>query len=178
MRKLEKLAWPAILAASTVIGSLAIACMMPFVALAVVVAASLPPRRAFATVTAIVAANQAIGFVFLGFPADSYTVAWGAALWVATLAAVGVARTIVGPTGEIVATRLALAAAAAFAAYELLLFCFATLVGGVDTFTPAIVARIAQNDALWLVALMAVRLLVTGVAPQTFGAWPNLRLAR
>ena len=56
MRKLEILAWPAILAASTVIGSLAIACMMPFVALAVVVAASLPPRRALTTVTAIVAA--------------------------------------------------------------------------------------------------------------------------
>ena len=177
MRKHETLAWPAILAASTVIGSLAIACMMPFVALAIVVAMSLPNRRAIATVTAIVAANQVIGFAVLGFPADAYTVAWGAALFGATLAAMGIARWVVGPGGEIIATRLTLAGAAAFITYEALLFAFATQVGRVETFTPAIIAQLARNETLWLIALTALRLLTTGVAPQTFGARPNLRLA-
>ncbi|MBP6013593.1 MAG: hypothetical protein KBA31_15305 [Alphaproteobacteria bacterium] len=177
MRTLQNSAWPSVLAASTIAGSLAIACMMPFVALAVVVAASMPARQAVFTVTAIVAANQAIGFAFLGFPADGYTIAWGAALWGASLASLATARLIVGPSPDLSATRIALASLAAFAAYEALLYAFATQVGGIETFTPAIIMQLAQNEALWLLTLVTLRLLVTGAAPAIFGAQPRLRLA-
>jgi hypothetical protein len=177
MRTLQNLAWPAVLAVATIVGSLAAACMMPFVALSVVVAASLPTSRAVFTVTAIFAANQAIGFTLLGYPAESYAIAWGAALWGATLASLFVARAITGANGDLSAARLALAGVTAFAAYETLLFGFATLVGGLETFTPAIIAQLAQNEALWLFALVALRLLVTGAAPAIFGAQPRLRLA-
>lgn len=177
MRHPQNLAWPATLATTTIIGSLAVACMMPFVALAVVVAATQSIRHAVAAVTAIVAANQAIGFAFLGFPADGYTVAWGVALWGATLAALGVARTIVRPTGDMNVARIALAGAAAFGTYEALLFAFATQVGGVETFTPTIIAQLAGNETLWLLVLSALRLAVTSAAPSIFGAPPRLRLA-
>jgi hypothetical protein len=175
MRKI--LAWPIALAASTIVGSLAAACMMPFVALAVVVALSLPIRPALVTVSAIVVANQAIGFTFLGFPAESYTVAWGAALWGATLAAWGIARMVMRPQGDLGAARLLLAGAAAFGTYEALLYSFATQVGGLETFTPAIIVQVALNEGLWLITLVALRLALTGVAPAVFGAQPRLRLA-
>ena len=170
MHNLQNLAWPAVLAAATIVGSLAAACMMPFAALAVVVAVSMPPRRAVLTVTAIFAANQAIGFLFLGFPLALYTFAWGAAIGIATLAALATARPIAGPSNDLNAARTMLAGAAAFAVYEALLFAFATQVGGVETFTPAIVAQLAQNEAIWLAALVTLRMLVTGAAPAIFGA--------
>ena len=177
MNDLKNLAWTVALAGATIIGSLAAACMMPFVALAVVVAASLPMRHGIVAVTAIFAANQAIGFAFLGYPAEAYTFAWGAALWGATLAAWSVARSIVGPSRDLRAARLVLAAIAAFGTYEVLLFAFATEVGGAETFTPAIVAQLAANEGLWLLALAGLRLGVTGAAPAIFGAQPRLRLA-
>lgn len=177
MRTLQTLAWPATLAASTILGSLAAACMMPFVALVVVVAASMPTRHALITATAIVGVNQAIGFTFLGFPMESYTIAWGAALWGATLVSLAVARTLVSPGEDLSVARIVSAAVAAFVAYEALLFAFATQIGGVETFTPAIIAQLAQNETLWLFALVALRMLVTGTAPAIFGAQPRLRLA-
>ena len=176
MDNIKPLAWPAVLAATTVIGSLLAACMMPFVALAVVVAASLPTRQGIVALTAIFAANQAIGFAFLGFPMELYTFAWGAAIGVATLAAWATARLLVNPAGDLSTTRLALAGTAAFVTYEALLYAFATQAGGTDTFTATIIAQLAQNEAVWLFVLVALRLLVTGTAPAIFGAQPQLRL--
>lgn len=177
MRQLENLAWPLILAAATIVGSIAAACMMPFAALATVVAASMPFRRGVVTVTAIVAANQAIGFAFLNFPATLYTAAWGVALYVATLTALAVAHRTIGNDRDLVATHLILACASAFAAFEAILFAFANTAGGLETFTPSIIALLARNEALWLGALAALRLLATGWAPAVFGAPPRVRLA-
>jgi hypothetical protein len=175
-RMFEAVAWPVVLSVSTVLGSLAAACMMPFVALAVVVAGSMPSKRGVATVTAIVAANQAIGFSLLSFPFDLPTAAWGIALLCGTLAAFGVARGILGDSSDFIAARLAFAGASAFAAYELLLFAFAHVAGGIETFTPEIVWLIGRNETIWLVALVTLRLIATGFAPHVFGARPRLRL--
>ena len=177
MRQLENIAWPLILAAATIVGSIAAACMMPFVALATIVAASMPFRRGVATVTAIAAANQAIGFVFLNFPATLYTVAWGLALYGATVAALVIAQRTIGNDRDLVATRLILAGALAFVTFEAILFAFANMAGGLETFTPSIVALLARNEALWLAALTALRLIATGWAPAIFGAPPRVRFA-
>ena len=177
LRTLQKFAWPATVATATIIGSLAAACMMPFVALAVVVALSLPLRRAVITVTAIVAANQAIGFAYLGYPAESSTIAWGAALWGATLASLVVARTLVNQSSDISVARVVVAGLVAFGVFEALLFAFATQVGGLETFTPAIVMQLARNEAFWLLGLVTLRLFATGAAPAIFGAQPRLRFA-
>lgn len=176
MDNIKPLAWPAVLAATTVIGSLIAACMMPFVALAVVIAASLPARQAIFALTAIFAVNQAIGFIFLGFPLEAYTFTWGAAIGVATVATWATARLLVNPAGDLNAARLALAGAAAFVTYEALLFVFATQAGGKETFTSAIIAQLAQNEAIWLAVLVTLRVGVATTAPAIFGA-QRLRLA-
>lgn len=167
-------AWAAALAVATVAGSLASACMLPFVALAVVAAATLPRAGALATVGIIWAANQAIGFGLLGYPGTTYAIAWGLAIGVAALAATVVARAIVD---AFAVPRLVAALVAGFAAYELLLFGFAHVMGGLGTFTPAIVGQIAANEALWFVVLVGVRFALTRALPRWFGTPATLRFA-
>ena len=48
--------------------------------------------------------------------------------------------------------------------------------GSLSTFTPAVVAQIALNEAIWLVGLAAAQLLLTWRAPRLFGAAPALSL--
>lgn len=170
-------AWPATLAFATIVGSLAIACMMPFVALAVMTAATMPLRRAIATMTAIWFANQLLGFTVLGFPWTAYAFGWGGALGAASIMSVVVARHLVAGTNDLVVARLTAAFAVTFATYEALLFGFATIVGGRDMFTPGIVAQIAVNDALWFAGLLALRIALSSTAPRWFGPKPALRFA-
>jgi hypothetical protein len=171
-------AWPLVLGLTTVIGTLATACMMPFVAVAVIIGATMAPRRAVAAMAAIWLSNQLLGFTLQGFPATPYVLAWAGALGAASLAAMMVARAVAAGTGDLVAVRLAAAFAAAFIAYEALLFAFATAAGGLQTFTPDIVTRIAVNDAIWFAALLGLRIGLTRAAPRLFGTAPALRFAR
>lgn len=175
--QVEHVAWPATLAASAVVGSLALACVLPFAALATIAAATMSRGRAAATVFAVWAVNQAIGFGILGYPRVPDTIGLGGALLVAALAALLVAKAIIGDTRELVAARLVGGFAAAFAAYEVVQFGFAHIFGGLETFAPAIVLQILANDAIWLAALAAARLLLTRTAPNLFGAPDRLRLA-
>ena len=171
------LAWPAALAFATVAGTLLISCMMPFVALAAMVARSMPPGRAVATLVAIWSANQLIGFALLGYPATAYTFAWGVALLAAALAAMAAARAVDGGTTETTVTRLFAGFALAFAVSETALFAFASVVGGVETFAPAIVAQLALNETLWFAGLVALHIVLTRSAPRWFGPSAALRLA-
>ena len=169
-------AWPMALAAATVAGTLLTACMTPFVALGVMAAATMPRGRAALTVGGVWLANQALGFTVLGYPHTPSTFAWGGALGVAGLAAMLAASLLVG-RGGVSALRLVTAFVAGFAVYEGLLFAFALAAGGLETFAPPIVARIAANEGVWLAGLAAVHLLLTWRAPRLFGAAPALRLA-
>ncbi len=166
--------WTIVLASATVAGTLATACMMPFVALATMTAATMPRSRAAATIGAAWALNQIIGFGLLGYPADVLTIGWGVALLAAGLVAMIVAARLLDSTG-LVTYRLAPAFLAAFAAYEGGLFAFASFAGGTNTFTAPIILRILANDACWFAALLAAHAVLTRVAPRTFG--PGLRVA-
>lgn len=176
-RSASEWAWPAALAIATVTGSLAAACMMPFVALAVLAAATMPTRRAGLTIGAIWAANQALGFTVLGYPATGYAASWGVALGVASLAAGLVGRTVLRGRHDLAAVPMLLAFGAAFVAYEALLFGFALVAGGTDTFAPAIVLQILVNDGLWFAGLSALYVVLTRAAPRLFGPAPAVRLA-
>ena len=72
--------WPLTLAAAAILGSLALACMMPFVALATLAAATMGRAQAVVTVGGIWAVNQLLGFGMFGYPHDAYALGWGAAL--------------------------------------------------------------------------------------------------
>jgi len=160
-------AWPLVLAAVAVLGTLAVACMMPFVGLAVVAAATMRRREALVTVVGVWAANQLLGFGLMGYPFDSYAIAWGLALGGGSVAAMLIARGMLGGRAPQPAT-VALAFLAAFAGYEALLFAFALVAGGTGTFTPAIIAQLLANDAAWAVALMALHLVLARAAPRVF----------
>ncbi len=169
-------AWPIILTAGVTIGSLAYACIFPFVAFAVVCAATMSARAALRTVGAVWLLNQAIGYGVLGYPHTADSFGWGLAIVVAALAATVVAIAIVGQRG-LVATRLVAAGVAGFAAYEGLLFAYAHVAGGLETFSSDIVGLIARGDALWLVGLVGVRMALTTTMPALFGGRQTLRFA-
>ncbi len=168
--------WPVAFAAATVLGTLATACMMPFVGLAVVAAATLPLRRAVATVAVMWAVSQGLGFALLGYPATGYAIAWGVALGCASLAAMLVSRRLLG-RAPLTTLRLVGVFLAAFALDEALLFGFAGIVGGTETFTPRIIAQLLANDGAWFAGLVALYFALTNVAPRVFGRSPALRLA-
>ena len=91
-----------------------------------------------------------MGFTLKGYPHDGTTLAWGAALGVATLLA------------TLVAARLAergksAAFLAAFGTYELGIASFAMLSrSGLAAFTPAVVLEIGSTNALIALALVAL----------------------
>lgn len=158
--------WPLVLAAATIAGTLATACMMPFVGLAVVAAATMGRGAALVTVIGAWAANQVIGFGLMGYPFTPYAFAWGGALGAASAASMLVARSVLG--GSRSPGRIGAAFAAAFAADEALLYGFALAVGGTETFTPAIAATLALNDAAWAAVLLLLHAMLGRAAPRVF----------
>lgn len=169
-------AWSLALATTAVLGTLASACLMPFVAVAVATALTMSRARAVATVAAIWAVNQIIGFGFLGFPATAMTIAWGVAIGLASLAATALASHLLAGR-KAVEPWLLFVFASAFATYECLLLAFGAMTGRVGAFTPDIVLQILANDAIWCAALVALHVALTRAAPRVFGPKLSLRFA-
>ncbi len=170
------MAWALALGLATLVGTLATACMTPFVALAVMAASTMPRGRAMLTVAGVWSTNQVLGFAIQHYPLTASTFAWGAAMGVAALA-VALAAGVMTDRRRLSALRTLAAFGVGFALYETILFAFAHVAGGLGTFSPAIVALIARNEAEWLVVLFGAYLLLTSRAPRWFGAMPALRLA-
>jgi hypothetical protein len=170
------IAWSCALAAAALLGTLASACMMPFVAIAVATAASMTRSHAIVTIGGIWAIDQVLGFGLLGYPPTAYAFAWGAALLVASLGAMLLARRLLSGRRAL-GLRLCLTFLAAFAAYEGGLFVFALLVGGNQTFTAPIILSIFGNDAIWFAGLVALHVVLTRAAPRLFGPSPSPRSA-
>ncbi len=164
--------WPVVLAATAVLGTIATACMMPFVAVATIAAATMNRREAVIAVVGAWAANQLLGFGLLGYPLSGYAIGWGVALGVASLAVMPLVRGIADGS----AVHLVLAFGAAFALWEGLLFGFALAMGGTGTFTAAIVGTLFANEAAWLAALGVVHLVAAHGGPRLFGTARIVRL--
>lgn len=160
--------WPAALALTTLIGSLAVACMMPFVGVAVVAAATIPRSRALLTVGTLWLANQLIGFTLLGYPTTGYSLAWGVAIGVAAMLALYGAQRMMATDRD--ARHIVSAFALSFLVFEGVLLLFALVVGGTETFTPAIVGAIFLNDALWCAGLFLLREMLSRTLPQLFNS--------
>lgn len=144
-RSIAPLALPAVLAATTLSGTVVLACMMPFAAIATIAARAMPPRRGLAAVGLCWLGNQALGFGLMGFPWDGATFAAGLSLLVSSLLAFAAAQA--SGRGALVAFI------AAFAAYEISLFAYALAFGDPALFAPDIVALVALNDGLWFAGL-------------------------
>lgn len=145
-RSLAPWALPAILAATTLSGTVVLACMMPFAAIAAIAALAMPARRGLAAMGLCWLGNQVLGFGLMGFPWDGATFAAGLSLLASSLIACAAARAVRG--GGAVPAFLA-----AFAAFELSLFAYALPFGNPALFAPEIVGLIALNDGLWFAGL-------------------------
>lgn len=154
--------WAGVLATSSVLGSLALACMFPFAAIATLLAATLPFRKALAWMGAAWFTNQLVGYLVLGYPQTANSFGHGLAIGVTALATLWVAKKVFTLRGDQSLVTSVIAFGAAFVAFETLLFVAALFLGGVQNFVPSIVWMIAQNDILWFAGLGLLYLVLDG----------------
>ena len=147
--------WAGILATASVGGSLLLACMFPFAALATLLAATLPIRKAALWMSAAWLANQLVGYLILGYPQNANSFAHGAAIGVTALATLWIANKIFAMRGDQSIATVVMAYAGAFVGYQALLAAFAVVLGGIQNFMPSIVWMVFQNDVLWFLGLGA-----------------------
>ncbi len=157
MTSAKSAAWPASLAASTVLGSLLLACVFPFASFAALAALTMTLRRGLMLVTAAWALNQATGFFLMSFPWDAQAVGHGIAILAAVLASTVVARAVLTKMSSSAAIRAVAALVSAFVVFQILLRAYASVGGGAENFSAEIISGVALNDAIWFTGLLALR---------------------
>ena len=144
--------WVLLLVAASVVFTFGLACAMPFAALCAAAACTLPRRDACCAAGAAWAANQVIGFAFLHYPWTANCLAWGAAIGLSALLCTLAAQWVRGRLVRMNALASYVAAfAAAFAAFEASLAATSLVLGGTESFTLPIMAKIlAVNILAWV----------------------------
>lgn len=155
----QSLIWMAVLLGTAILFSFALACGMPFAAIGALAALTLSTRDAVFFVGLGWFANQAIGFGFLGYPFDVMTLAWGVALGLSALAAVGAAVLVRQRNkGATMALQFGATFLAAWAAQQAIVFAATLVLGGTLTaFAPAVVWFIFWTNALAFIVLLSAQ---------------------
>lgn len=168
--------WLALLVAASVAFSLGFSCAVPFAAFGAVAALTLERRDALMLVGAIWLANQLVGFGFLDYPRSVDTFVWGIVLGAVAILCTIAARSAADRFERRDMLIAALAAfTAAFAVYEGSLFVVSTtLLGGLEDFAPAIVARILEINAAAFFGLLILNRLGKAAG---FAGGPAARLS-
>jgi hypothetical protein len=138
-------------------------CVVPFAALGVAAAMTLPRREAVVCTLVVWLANQAAGFGLMGYPWTPSTMGWGAVIGVAalagTLAAQWLRRSLHGWRSSLQAVTVFVVA---FALYESILYAAAiTMLGGTGAFAPAIMGHVLGVNVVALGGLWALSQLLT-----------------
>jgi hypothetical protein len=157
--------WIALLVVASIAFSFAFTCATPFAAFAAAAALTLPRREAWLPVGAVWLANQIVGFAFLHYPWTADTLAWGLVLGIvpifATVACQAISCHLHGQAMPVVLVATFLGA---FVLYQAGLFAVAaTWLGGIEDFTPAIVARIFAINAGAFIGLLVLHRLGTAI---------------
>ena len=92
--------WIALIAALTVVGSYALACVAPLAAVAALAALTLRRTEGLILVVTAWIFNQIVGFLLLSYPHTPDTYAWGAAIGVASVLGYFAATAVVARTGS------------------------------------------------------------------------------
>ena len=172
---LASLIWMLILTLGAIGVTFALSCLTPFAALAVALAGTIGLRASLRIVVVVWFANQVIGFGFFHFPHTSNTFLWGAAIGGAATVTT-VAASLVMKYGSSWATllRLGIAFLVSFAVYEMTLLGAAALLGGFETFRPAVVAQLALVNAVSLVGMVVLNELAAALCRPWLGRIPRL----
>jgi hypothetical protein len=167
------LLWLAVLVGTSVAFTLGLACAVPFAAFAAAAALTLSRRGALVLIVVVWLANQLIGFTVLDYHWTASAFAWGAALGaVAILATLAGQWSVQHSMGRGRAVGYLATFLVAFAVYEAALFAVsATLLGGTEIYTAAILGWIfAVNAAAFVGLLVLHRLAISAgfaVKPTT-----------
>jgi hypothetical protein len=156
------LLWLAILVGAGCAFSLGFACAVPLAAFGAIAALTLDARHAVLLTLTVWAVNQAIGYTVLHYPTDATTLVWGG-----ILGAVAVLSTVAPFALVRLMRRRGLDALAvpasfvcAFAVYEGGLYLVsATLMGGTELYTQAIVWRVLAINLVAFAGLGVLTLL-------------------
>ncbi len=159
----------AVLTLASVAFSFGFACAAPLAAIAAFGALRMERSRALALAVSVWLANQVVGYIFLSYPLDTETLAWGGALGLVAILSVEAAMRAKSRPAPAV-----LAFAAAFATYEGVLFAITVLSGSaMDAYEPAAVARVFAINAIAFAALLAVGKALRGANPVASLARPE-----
>lgn len=156
--------WIALLTAASVLATGVFACAVPFAALAAAAALNADRTYGIVVLGTIWLTNQAVGFVFLGYPVEAQAFAWGLVMGLGTLAAYFAARACVAAVAPYGAVAVAAATLpVAFLAYQAVLYTSGLLLpNGEDAFSPGVLAYVALVEVMaYLVLLSAHRLAVS-----------------
>lgn len=140
------------------LGCLALACLEPLVAVAVLAASRLKLPAALALTAAVWLTGQAIGFGLRGFPVDTQTLGWGLGLGVMALASLLTAALVLPrlPQAWPAWFRAAVAFVPAFVANQLCALAVQQVVQGSCEIVPGVITAIGLINAGWLAALLAL----------------------
>ncbi len=138
--------WQVLLVAAGGVMSVTLGCIVPFPAMAALASRTLSRRAGAIALFGAVAANQAVGFLILGYPHTGGTIAWVPVFALATWVAFEVSRRISQPLVALLSS---------FVAYEACLgaYTFATE-HSLAAFAPYIVATVALGNAIGLAVLL------------------------
>lgn len=123
--------WVALVAALSIGGSFALACAVPFAAIAALAAITMDRGNGLTLVIVAWLSNQAIGYGFLDYPQDANSFAWGGALGLSAVAGFVAARAV----SSVKASQflsIAVAFTAAFVAYEASIYAAGLVLGGTE----------------------------------------------
>jgi len=173
------LVWLVILVLTSVAATLVVSCVTPFAALAVALAGTVRLATALRAMTMIWLINQFIGFILFNFPRTLNVALWGLAIsggaLLSTLAAVSAIKH--GKSFPMT-SRLGLALLLAFAADEAWLYLAAALLGGVETFSPAIIAELGLANLIWFLVMVGLNELGAILCAPRFGKLPRMARAK
>jgi len=167
--------WAGILATVSVGGSLLLACMFPFAAIATLLAATVPFRKAMMWMGGAWLGNQLVGYLILGYPQTVNSFSHGAAIGVTALATLLIAHKVFEMRGDRSFPTILMAYAGAFVGYQALLALFAIGLGGIQNFMPSIVWMVFQNDVLWFVGLGLAFFVLNNFVFKSLGSQPSLQ---
>lgn len=153
----KRVAWGGTLTILTVASSLAVACGTPFAALATLAALFLPRRDAFVLIAVNWLANQAIGFGLLHYPLNWDCYRGGINLGIAALLSATAALLSQAALRNVATALRAVGSfAAAFIAYEAILFLLSPAGSRAD-FAAPVVLYIFYVNAIAFVALLLLQ---------------------
>ena len=167
--------WLTILTLAGIAASFVISCVTPFAALAVALAGTVRMAKALRSMTLIWLANQVIGVVFFNFTRTLNVALWGLVIGVGALLSTMVAAGALKVGKSFSALlRLGFALLPAFVVYEAVLFLAASVLGGVQNFSAAVVGQIGLNNLISFSVMVGLNELGAVLCEARIGKLPRL----